>query len=392
MSSRVPDPSHIGADIERLRLVYGNFPLMLAGSATAGCVLVALLYETVPHGMLLLWLLSLLALYGLRLRECLAFRRASSIPDPQVWVGRLQVDAGASGLLWGIGATVFLGLGDLPYQLFTVLVLSGVAAGAMTSYGAMWRGYIAFLAPFQALVELRLLFEHTPLHYPLAVINLLFVGVVLYSAFKTDRAFGKVLAITAENAKLTRALQYQATHDPLVDLVNRRELNTRLIDVADGAVIGKHSCALIFIDLDRFKEVNDQGGHAAGDEALRRVSLILKEHIRATDTAARLGGDEFAILLPGCPLERAEAVARGVFTAIHDFVLHWDGGLYLRVGASIGVAYAAVGEADASSLLRVADEACYAAKNAGRGRVVVRRAGPLREPSCFEIEALRRSV
>ena len=392
MPSGMPDPAHNGADTERLRLVYGNSPLMLAGSATAGCVLVALLYERVPHGTLLLWLLSLLLLCGLRLLECLAFRRAASIRDPQAWVGRLQIGAAASGLLWGIGGTVFLGLGDLPYQLFTVLVLSGVAAGAMTSYGALWRGYITFLAPFQALVELRLVFEHTALHYPLAVINLLFVCVVLYSAFKTDRAFGNVLAITAENAKLTRALQYQATHDPLVDLVNRRELNARLIDVADGAVIGKHPCALIFIDLDRFKEVNDQGGHAAGDEALRRVSLILKEHIRATDTAARLGGDEFAILLPGCPLERAEAVARDVLRAIHDFVLHWEGGLYLRVGASIGVAYAAVAEADASSLLRVADEACYAAKNAGRGRVVVRRAGPLREPSCFEIEALRRSV
>ncbi len=392
LSCSAPDPALTGADIERLRLVYGNFPLMLAGSATAGCVLVALLYETVPHGTLLLWLLSLLVLYGLRLLECLAFRRAPGIRDPRAWIGRLQISAAASGLLWGIGGTVFLGHGGLPYQLFTVLVFSGVAAGAMTSYGAMWRGYISFLAPFEALVELRLLFEHTPLHDPLAVINLLFVSVMLYSAFKTDQAFGNVLAITAENAKLTRALQYQATHDPLVDLVNHREFNTRLIDVVDGAVIGKHPCALIFIDLDRFKEVNDQGGHAAGDEALRRVSLILKEHIRATDTAARLGGDEFAILLPGCPLERAEAVARGVLTAIHDFVLHWEGGLYLRVGASIGVAYAVAGEAEASSLLRVADAACYAAKNAGRGRVIVRRAAPPREPSRFEIEALRRSV
>lgn len=388
----MPDPARSGPDVERLRLVYGNFPLMLGGSATAGCVLVALLYETVPHGTLLLWLIGLLAVCGLRLLECLGFRRAPTSRAPRAWIVRLELGSVMAGLLWGVGAMVFLTLGDLGNQLFTMLVFSGVAAGAMTSYGAMWRGYLAFLVPFQTLVELRLIFEHSALHYPLAVVNLLFVCVMLYSAFKTDQAFGNVLAVTAENAKLTRALRYQATHDPLVDLVNRREFNTRLLAAADGAVIGKHPCALLFIDLDRFKEVNDQGGHAAGDETLRRVSLILKEHIRATDTAARLGGDEFAILLPGCPRERAEAVARGVLEAIHDFVLHREGGLYFRVGASIGVAYAVPGEADAPSLLRVADAACYAAKNAGRGRVEVRRAKPFPEPGRFEAEALRRSV
>lgn len=392
MSSSASEPAQNAADIERLRLVYGNCPFMLAGAATGGCILVALLYETAPRAKLLTWLFTLFAVYVLRVLDSLAFRRARSIRDPRAWVGRLQIGTIASGLAWGIGAMLFLRFGDLPHQLFTVLIFAGVAAGAMTLYGAMWRSYLTFLVPFQTLVELRLAFEHTPLHYWLAAINLLFVSALVYSAFRMDQAFGHVLEITAENAKLTRALQYQATHDPLVDLVNHREFNTRLIGAAGEAVVGKQPCALIFIDLDRFKEVNDQGGHAAGDEALRRVSLILKEHIRATDTAARLGGDEFAILLPGCPPERAEAVAQNVLSAIQDFVLHWEGGLYLRVGASIGVACAAEGKADAAALLRVSDAACYAAKNAGRGRVEVRRAEPLRELSRFEIEALRHST
>ena len=128
-----------------------------------------------------------------------------------------------------------------------------------------------------------------------------------------------------------------------------------------------------------------------GDEALRRVSEILKEHVRASDTAARVGGDEFALLLPGCPRERAEKVAAGVLAAIQEFVLRWEEGHYFRVGASMGVAYAGAGEADADALLRVADSACYAAKNAGRGRIEVRCAQRVREPSHFEIETLRPS-
>ncbi len=385
-------PTYCAADIERLRLVYGNFPLMLAGSNTAACVVVALLYGEVASAKLFGWLLILFAISALRLLDWKSFQGAPTRRDARVWIQRLQIGTTVSGFLWGIGGIVFLSSDDLAHQLFTVLVFSGVAAGAMTSYGVMWRVYMTFLMPFEILVELRLLIERTPLHYPLALVNALFVSVVVYSAFKTDRTVGSALEITAENAKLTRALHYQATHDPLVDLVNHREFNTRLIDVADRAVASREPCALIFIDLDRFKEINDRGGHAAGDEALRRVSLILKEHVRTTDTAARLGGDEFAILLPGCPRDRAEGVAQSVLSAIQEFVLHWEGGPYFHVGASIGVAWAAAGEADAPSLLRVADAACYGAKNAGRGRVEVRRAEPLRELSRFEAEALRRPV
>ena len=392
MSHTETDPVRSAADFERLRLVYGNFPLMLTGSLTAAIVLVGLLYDALSVRTLFTWLAVLLVVTVPRHLEGRSFRRNPAARDTRTWIRRLEIGTTISGLIWGIGGAAFLPHGDLPHQLFTVLVLSGVAAGAMTSYGAMWRCYMLFLVPMTFLVELRLITEQTPLHFPLAFVNIMYVGVVVYSAFKTDRTIGSVLEITAENAKLTRALQYQATHDALVDLVNHREFNARLIHIADAAVSECQPCALLFIDLDHFKQVNDQGGHAAGDEALRRVSRILKEHIRPADTAARLGGDEFAILLPGCPRERAEELARRVLAAIQEFVLHWEGGQYFRVGASIGVAYAAPGEADAASLLRVADAACYAAKNAGRGRIELRRADPLREPSRFELEVLRRTV
>ncbi|MGC8521434.1 MAG: GGDEF domain-containing protein [Steroidobacteraceae bacterium] len=383
-----PETAHQGTDLERLRLVYGNFPFMLSGATIASCVLVGLLYDEVSSAALAAWLVLVVGLSVTRHVESRLFQRDPSARTPRAWMRRLEAGTLASGLAWGAGAAVFLPHGDVAHQMLTILVFTGVIAGAMTSYGAMWRCYMIFMSPLAVLMEWRMLTDGMALHYALAFVNIVYVVVVAYSAYKTDRTIGKVLAITAENAQLTRALQYQATHDPLVDLVNHREFNVRLREVANCP---GEPCALVFIDLDRFKEINDRGGHAAGDEALRRVSEILKAHVRASDTAARLGGDEFALLLPRCPRERAEQVAAEVLAAIQEFVLHWEDGHYFRVGASMGVACAAPGQADAAALLRVADSACYAAKNAGRGRIEVRSAHRLPEPSRFELQALRPS-
>ena len=387
MSANPPDTDHLGADLERLRLVYGNFPFMLMGAVTAACVLAALLYHVVSRPVMLGWLSLVVLISLVRHFESRSFQRDPGARPAREWVRRLQSGTLLSGLVWGVGAALFLPLGDVAHQMVTLLVCTGVIAAAMTSYGAMWRCYMIFMVPFAALIEWRLLTDQVPLHYALAFVNIVYAAVIAYSAYKTDRTIGSVLAVTAENAKLTRALQYQATHDALVDLVNHREFNLRLREAASA----HEPCALVFIDLDHFKEVNDRGGHAAGDEALRRVSEILKEHVRASDTAARVGGDEFALLLPGCPRERAEQVAAAALGGIQQFVLHWEEGHYFRVGASMGVAYAMAGEADADALLRVADAACYAAKNAGRGRIEVRCAHRVREPSPFDIEALHPS-
>ncbi len=385
MSENPSENTVQGADLERLRLVYGNFTFMLSAAVLAATVLVTLLYKVGSPAVLLGWLALVVALSVLRYLESRAFERNPLAHTAREWRRRLDAATLVSGMVWGIGALLLLPLGDVAHQMLTVLVLAGVIAGAMTSYGALWRCYMIFMMPLALAMEWRLLTDPLALHYALAFVNIVYVAMVAYSAYKTDRTIGKVLDITAENTQLTRALQYQATHDPLVDLVNHREFNVRLREVAGRT---QEPCALVFIDLDRFKEINDRGGHAAGDEALRRVSEILKVHARASDTAARLGGDEFALLLPGCPGERAEQVAREALAAIEQFVLQWEGGHYFRVGASMGVAWAEPGAADAAVLLRVADAACYAAKNAGRGRIEVRPVTARRESGRFVLEVV----
>ena len=387
-----PDSAH-WADFERLRMVYANLPVALAVSLTAACLLTALLYGTASKAELLSWLAAGSLISSARYADCRQFRRAPGSRGGKGWTLRFELGTAASGLVWGMASALFFPQGDFPHQIFIIFVLAGVCAGAMTAYGAMKRCYLLFVIPVMLSLLLRLMAAHNQIHYLMAGLAVLFLAVVTRAATEMDRTIGNVLKVRVENVQLTQALHYQATHDPLVDLVNHREFNVRLTEVSQAAARTRDPYALIFIDLDWFKQINDQGGHAAGDETLRRISKILKEHIRATDTAGRLGGDEFAILLPGCPRERAERVAAKILGSIQDFVLHWDEARFFRVGASIGVAYAEAGEYGGAALLRAADAACYAAKKGGRGRIEVCRADPDCEPSGrFDISGLRKAL
>lgn len=126
----------------------------------------------------------------------------------------------------------------------------------------------------------------------------------------------------------------------------------------------------MFIDLDRFKHVNDTGGHVAGDTLLRSVANTLAGQVRQADTAARLGGDEFAVLLLGCPLARAIEVGEKLRAAVEAYRLVWEGRSY-GVGASIGLVAVDDSFEDAAAVLSAADSACYAAKAKGRNSVAV---------------------
>ena len=170
--------------------------------------------------------------------------------------------------------------------------------------------------------------------------------------------------------RLKRALSYQASHDALTGLINRREFDTRLETAVTAAQRGEGEYVLLYVDLDQFKVVNDTCGHSAGDRLLRDITSLLQTRVRASDTIARLGGDEFGMLLERCSLEQAERVADSIRQAIHGYRFLW-GANSLSVGASIGVVRIARDTTSAASVLSAADIACYAAKDGGRNRVQV---------------------
>jgi diguanylate cyclase (GGDEF)-like protein len=162
-------------------------------------------------------------------------------------------------------------------------------------------------------------------------------------------------------------LSWTATHDSLTQLVNRREFESRLSQ-AMTQFTDANLCVL-FIDLDRFKAINDGSGHAAGDEVLRQISRLMEDQVRASDTVSRLGGDEFAVLLPGCTLERAQHIAEQIRAAVNGWRLTQKDQI-LSVGASVGVTSVTADFADMSDVLNAADSACYEAKHSGRNCVV----------------------
>jgi diguanylate cyclase (GGDEF)-like protein/PAS domain S-box-containing protein len=164
-----------------------------------------------------------------------------------------------------------------------------------------------------------------------------------------------------------RQLTHSANHDALTGLPNRSALARALSEASRAAGLGQRTSALCFIDLDRFKPVNDTAGHAAGDQLLQIVARVIRASCGAHDFAARLGGDEFVVLLDDCPIANAEQVARKIVDAVAAIDFEWNGKHY-SIGASVGVA--AVGPGSADDALARADAACYAAKTGGRGRVV----------------------
>ena len=190
--------------------------------------------------------------------------------------------------------------------------------------------------------------------------------------------FGSIWTVLniEEQRNARKALEWSAAHDGLTGLANRQRFDQQAQRLIEGRP-GSLPAALVFIDLDHFKQVNDTGGHLSGDAMLRAAAAAIMSRVRSGDLAARIGGDEFALLLEQCTHEAAVRVAEDIVASISAIALPWLSGS-LHVGASIGVASLSheIGSVDA--WVDAADAACYAAKAAGRG--VVRAGRPPRLP------------
>lgn len=173
-----------------------------------------------------------------------------------------------------------------------------------------------------------------------------------------------------EARRLNEETSFQASHDLLTGLINRREFNLRLKRVIDTAKQDKSEHALCFMDLDQFKVINDTSGHIAGDELLRQVGRLLQANIRVRDTIARLGGDEFVILMEHCSIDQAYSACEDMINLFEDFRFHWEGYTF-TIGASIGLTVIDTYTKDSIEAMRNVDNACYAAKDSGRNRVEV---------------------
>jgi diguanylate cyclase (GGDEF)-like protein/PAS domain S-box-containing protein len=180
-------------------------------------------------------------------------------------------------------------------------------------------------------------------------------------------AIAQIQDIT-EAHHLSDELSYQASHDALTDLVNRREFERRLERVLINVEEEESEHALLFIDLDQFKVINDTCGHISGDELLHQLANLMEDKIRQRDTLARLGGDEFGVLMEHCNMDQAMRVANVIREAVENYRFVWGDNTF-GVGASIGLTPINITSGNITEILKQADAACYAAKESGRNRV-----------------------
>jgi diguanylate cyclase (GGDEF)-like protein/PAS domain S-box-containing protein len=219
---------------------------------------------------------------------------------------------------------------------------------ALTTGGRVTMGRRAVLVPSNGSPERSVEISVTPLRFD----GKEMLGLVV------------VMHDTSELRGLTRQMTYQASHDALTGLVNRREFERRLAEAIDSAQTGDSGHALCYLDLDRFKAVNDTCGHTAGDNMLREVAALIKEAVRDSDTAGRIGGDEFALLLVGCPLEKARQIADDVVHSVNEYRFVWKDKIF-DIGVSIGLVEIGRDSGTIEDLMNSADSACYVAKKAG---------------------------
>jgi diguanylate cyclase (GGDEF)-like protein len=260
-----------------------------------------------------------------------------------------------TGLFWGISGIVLLPVDSIPHQAMVALVLFSV---------------IALWLPVFAFVQWSLWLFAVPAVLPMASMLLTSpsaaqttMGGLLLAAVAAIAVVGRTLErVFDADATARRSLYHHATHDALVGLVNRAEFFRRV----QALETTRSQHAVLFIDLDHFKQINDTAGHAIGDELLRQIGALLRQVTRRDDTAARLGGDEFAILMRECSPADATRVAEAIVQRIASFCVRADTGCY-RVTASLGIACSASARSSAQ-IMAAADRACYLAKRGGRNR------------------------
>ena len=199
--------------------------------------------------------------------------------------------------------------------------------------------------------------------------HLLLAANIVLAGILATLTIWRVVKLQRQREAFEDALAWQASHDDLTGLSNRRAFARRLAEIVEP-VKGKlrASFALIFIDLDQFKIVNDTCGHAAGDALLQRICPSLQHLLGPDDLLARLGGDEFSILLPRADLARALQVSESVRVAVEQIEFAW-GNRVFGVTASVGVAHDEAAVVSAEEMMSKADLACFMAKEKGRNRV-----------------------
>ncbi len=305
-----------------------------------------------------IWLASALLLGGVRLFHYYRYVQPDNGLTIRHWLVSYRILALFSGLVYGFMTVLFFKNASTPLQVLNMFIVVGMPAAAVGTHAVDRYTFRLFMLAIITPSAVVLYLTGDPTYRVVAFLIAIFT-------FVMDRSARQSATSIRDNFNMTFEMSYRATHDPLVGLFNREELEHQFELRAPRS---KKAIAMMFVDLDNFKPLNDTLGHQAGDDALIKVADIIKHAIRSDDIAARLGGDEFCVILFIHDETDVMAIANRICEDVANLKFPEQ---YGGLSTSIGVSYNTQTQVSFSRLMRVADMACYESKEAGRNQVTL---------------------
>ncbi len=361
------DPADRGIKRALVAHLYDHTLSAACINVVLAAVVAAGLWQALSAWALASWLALMATVSAVRIAQLTQYRRSDN-PDPGRWQAYYVATLLASGGVWGASIPVFGPSLAAHHEVLLVVAVAGMSAGALPVNGAILWIYCAYLICTLVPAIVVYLANGTHPQFVFGVMGLLYVAMLVMAAHHLSRRLQGTYELSARLEQANRELARQATHDPLTDLPNRARFESAVDTELERVARYGARCALVMIDIDHFKSINDTYGHATGDQILERVGATLNTEMRRADCAARWGGEEFIALLPETGLDSARHVAERIRCRVIRIGVDDRN----RISVSLGVAVCEGSEARATLFQRL-DRALYRAKQRGRNRVEVAR-------------------
>lgn len=366
---------------EQIRLLYSQgSTIQILGIVTA-LVSVSALWPVADHTLLIIWLCIMISVSLVRLGVNSKFpERSASDESLAIWGNLYIAGTFVSGVIWGILAFLYDPSWPAPYQVILFIVYTGITAGAFNTNSSLFWAFPAFYLPPSLCLMFVMLQQSEQGFFELTALFGIYVLLMYVTTLRFHKRLTSSLKIRFNNEQLAtrledanRNLSQLVERDELTGLHNRRSMDKFLASEWNRHHRNRLPLSLLFIDLDYFKQYNDEYGHQEGDKCLLKVANLLQKHAqRSTDMAARFGGEEFAVILPDTRESEALLIAHRIRSGLQALNLpHTGSEITDRVTMSIGVSTAIPRRLNAEeSLVLAADQALYRAKDEGRDRVI----------------------
>ncbi len=355
----------------QVRLFFDSIPFSIQAILLTSFLLSYLIWEVTSHKAILGWL-SLVSLVSLvRLWQYWQFTHKNpTVEQVGHWWNQALLSATMSAITWAAASLFLFPLESLLHQLLFTFLVAGIAAGAVTTLSSIFPAILLFLLVDLLPLSWRFMMSDNHQEQLIGAMTLFFMLLLLLSARRLNETIMETLTMRHEKSRAEATIRHQALYDELTDLPNRRLLYSQLNREITRSRRHGHLGAILFLDLDYFKNVNDSLGHVVGDELLKQVAARLTGRLRNEDTVSRLGGDEFVILLPEIAKNTDQALTNAHSCASDLRKLFQDPflveGHTLHVSASMGIVLFPLDESTPGDLLQQADVAMYRAKDEGR--------------------------